>query len=129
MGRAGRGGVRAALQSLYVRASGPDRVAERVAGKAAILAGLADRLGDEARRDPSPQTEAMARWARGANNATLAIAGAYDDGVPAFEALFRKAGADWPRFYDAVRSLAAGPREARRARLQELIDVPHPHPP
>lgn len=59
------------------------------------------------------------RWVAEANNASFAVQAAYDEWVPAFEALFERAGRDWPRFYDAVRELAALPREQRHKKLKE----------
>ncbi|MDO9404567.1 MAG: aminopeptidase [Polaromonas sp.] len=55
-----------------------------------------------------------------ANNASFAAQAAYDGLVPAFEALFEREGRDFARFYDAVRALAALPKEERRAALQRL---------
>ncbi|MDT4853955.1 putative aminopeptidase [compost metagenome] len=55
-----------------------------------------------------------------ANNATFAAQAAYDDWVPAFEALFEREGRDFTRFYDAVRALAHRPKEERQAALREL---------
>lgn len=58
-------------------------------------------------------------WVALANNASLAGQGTYDDGVPAFEALYERAGGDWNRFYDAVRALADQPVAERRRFLKE----------
>ena len=55
-----------------------------------------------------------------ANNASFAAQAAYDEWVPAFEALFEREGRDFARFYDAVRALAKRPKEARQAALREL---------
>ncbi|MBT9464321.1 aminopeptidase [Hydrogenophaga sp.] len=55
-----------------------------------------------------------------ANNASFAAQAAYDDWVPAFEALFEREGRDFTRFYDAVRALADRPKEERQAALREL---------
>ena len=55
-----------------------------------------------------------------ANNASFAAQAAYDDWVPAFEALFEREGRDFARFYDAVRALADRPKEERMAALQAL---------
>ncbi|MBU3738924.1 MAG: apolipoprotein N-acyltransferase, partial [Rhodoferax sp.] len=52
-------------------------------------------------------------WVAQANNAALGAQAAYDDLVPAFEALFERQGRDWRRFYDAVRRLADLPAPAR----------------
>ncbi|MDO9504420.1 MAG: aminopeptidase [Hydrogenophaga sp.] len=55
-----------------------------------------------------------------ANNASFAAQAAYDEWVPAFEALFEREGRDFARFYDAVRSLGKRPKEERVAALREL---------
>jgi predicted aminopeptidase len=55
-----------------------------------------------------------------ANNASFAAQAAYDEWVPAFEALFEREGRDFARFYDAVRTLASRPKEERHAALREL---------
>ena len=57
-------------------------------------------------------------WVARANNASFGAQAAYDEGVPAFEALFEREGGDWQRFYRAVRQLAALPRAERDARLK-----------
>ncbi|MFH7040875.1 aminopeptidase [Paucibacter sp. JuS9] len=57
------------------------------------------------------------RWFAEANNASFALMSAYDDLVPAFEALFHRLGDDWPRFHAEVKRLAALPRPERRAAL------------
>ena len=60
-------------------------------------------------------------WVRRANNASFGAQAAYDDLVPAFEALFLREGQDFPRFYEAVRQLADLPQAERLARLQALM--------
>lgn len=55
-----------------------------------------------------------------ANNASFAAQAAYDELVPAFEALFARESRDFTRFYDAVRALAVLPREERLASLRRL---------
>jgi predicted aminopeptidase len=55
-----------------------------------------------------------------ANNASFAAQAAYDELVPGFLALFEREGRDFARFYDAVRVLAARPKEERRATLHGL---------
>ncbi len=57
-------------------------------------------------------------WVARANNASFGAQAAYDEGVPAFEALFEREGRDWQRFYSAVRHLAALPRDKRDAFLK-----------
>ncbi len=59
-------------------------------------------------------------WVAAANNASFAVQAAYNAQVPAFEALFLREGGDFPRFYAAVKRLAALPREERDAQLQAL---------
>lgn len=59
-----------------------------------------------------------------ANNASFAAQAAYDGLVPAFEALFEREGRDFTRFYDAVRALAARPKEERRIDLMRLAPMP-----
>jgi predicted aminopeptidase len=45
------------------------------------------------------------------------VQAAYDELVPGFEALYEAEGRDLPRFYAAVKTLAALPKAERRARL------------
>ncbi|MDB5945110.1 MAG: hypothetical protein JWQ33_136 [Ramlibacter sp.] len=60
------------------------------------------------------------RWVEQANNASFGAQAAYDDLVPGFEALFRREHADWNGFYDAVKRLAAEPKEQRDQQLKEM---------
>ena len=81
---------------------------------------------------PPGQNAPYDRWVADANNAALGAQGAYDDLVPAFEALFTRLCAGksdctdaarsdtWQRFYDAVAQLAALPQAERRAQLEAL---------
>ena len=64
------------------------------------------------------------RWVAQANNASFAAQAAYDELVPAFEALFEREGRHWPRFYDAVQQLARQPQPQRHEALRAL--QPHP---
>lgn len=48
------------------------------------------------------------------NNAKLALAGLYDDYVPAFKALYQRCGQDFPRFYTAVKAVGRMPPQARQ---------------
>jgi len=66
------------------------------------------------------QLVSLDRWVQGANNASFAAQGAYDDLVPAFMALFAREGRDWPRFHAAVRALAAAPKGERETKIREL---------
>lgn len=54
------------------------------------------------------------------NTAHLAAVGAYNDLVPAFEALLREHERDLPRFFAAVERLGALPRAERDAQLRRL---------
>ncbi len=65
-------------------------------------------------------------WVAAANNASFAVQAAYNAQVPAFEALFQREGADFPRFYAAVRALAARPKAERDAQLQALAAASSP---
>ena len=56
-------------------------------------------------------------WFERANNASLAVLGAYDDLVPAFECLFDAVGGDFGRFHAEVRRIAALPSVERRTAL------------
>ena len=72
-------------------------------------------------------------WVARANNASFAAQAAYDELVPGFVALFEREGGatpeGWRRFYDAVKLLAASPKEERRRLLKEPSLVTHPDPP
>ena len=67
------------------------------------------------------------RWVAKANNASFAAQAAYDELVPAFEALFEHEGRDWQRFYDAVRRLSQLPKTQRQAALQAFVPRPATH--
>jgi len=53
-------------------------------------------------------------------NAHLAAIGAYNERVPAFDALLARQGGDFPQFYGAVKQLAALPKDKRDAELDRL---------
>ncbi len=63
-------------------------------------------------------------WVAKANNASFAAQAAYDEQVPAFEALFEQAGRRWQPFYDEVKKLAALPPLERSDRLRALRPPP-----
>jgi predicted aminopeptidase len=63
-------------------------------------------------------------WFERANNATLAVQGAYDDLVADFERLYEREGRDFERFYSQVRALAALPKYQRRAKLTAAAPNP-----
>ncbi len=70
-----------------------------------------------------PRQGAYDAWVARANNALFGAQAAYDQRVPAFEALFEREGRNWPRFYAAVRRLAALPQDERDAALDHLACV------
>jgi predicted aminopeptidase len=62
------------------------------------------------------------RWfAEKPNNALLASVAIYSRKVPAFEALLAREDRDMPRFYAAVRKIAALPAAQRTAALERLM--------
>ena len=56
-------------------------------------------------------------WFARANNAAFGVLSAYTELAPGFERLFEREGRDFPRFYAAVRRVAALEKDARRAVL------------
>jgi len=60
-------------------------------------------------------------FAQDLNNAHLGSIAAYNDLVPAFDALLAHAGGDFTRFYDEVRQLAAMSKERREAALRGML--------
>lgn len=60
------------------------------------------------------------QWVAQANNASFGAQAVYDELVPGFEALFRREGGDWVRFYDEVKRLAKLPKEERHRLLEQL---------
>jgi len=67
-------------------------------------------------------------WVARANNAMFGAQAAYDDLVPAFEALHAREGHEWPRFYAEVRRIAALPPAERLQTLQALQTAATPIP-
>lgn len=110
------GTYQAKLKSLYRTRMAPEamraRKKELFGEMEREYRGLKDRWGGFAGYD---------RWfAQKPNNALLASVGIYSRLVPAFEALLEREGRDLPRFYAAVRELAALPKEEREARMRAL---------
>ena len=66
-------------------------------------------------------------WVADANNAGFGARAAYDELVPAFEALFEREGRQWPAFYDAVRRLADLPRADRTEALKQITATLEKH--
>lgn len=67
-------------------------------------------------------------WVAQANNAAFGAQAAYDELVPGFEALFERAGRDWPAFYDAVRQLAKRAKAERAQQLKKMAAEHHGFP-
>ena len=62
-------------------------------------------------------------WVNGPlNNAKLLPFGLYDQWVPAFSALFKHVGGDWPSFYAEVEQLGKLPPEQRKAALYKWAE-------
>jgi predicted aminopeptidase len=59
-------------------------------------------------------------WFERANNASFGVLAAYNELVPNFERLFEREGRDFARFYAAVATLAALPKDERHATLRAL---------
>ncbi len=93
---------------------------QRRARKQAILAQLPERyrrMRDEQWQGFRGYDEFfLAPW----NNARIAALAAYQDDVPAFEALLAREGGDLPRFFARVKELAALAPAAREQALQAL---------
>jgi predicted aminopeptidase len=94
--------------------------AEKRLAKAAVF----DDLQREYRRLREERWNGFAGYdrffERKLSSAHLAAVGAYNDRVPAFEALLRETGGDLPAFYARVRELGALDRQARAAALAKL---------
>lgn len=85
---------------------------------AALRAGWLEAPSDRPTAMNAAQLAGYDRWVAHANNASFAAQAAYDELVPAFEALFAREGRQWPRFYDAVRQLAKQPETQRHQSLR-----------
>ena len=114
--------TRDALQALYTQAAQEGWPAGRTdAEKARIIEAFGQRY--ETLKAAWGGFAGYDEWVKQANNALFAIQAAYDEWVPAFEALFHEQGRDFAAFYRAVRELARLPRPQREARLQGLVSA------
>lgn len=110
---------RDALEQLYASSASD---ADKLSRKAALIAELRAEYV-QIKQTRWGGVAGYERWfAQDINNATLASVGLYRRWVVAFEALYRQQAQDLPRFYAAVRELAALPQVEREARLQALQD-------
>jgi len=105
--------ARGDLQALYRSRLAPDAMRERKAERLQQLREEHARL----KAGPWKGFTGYDAWFAQVNNASLAVQGAYEDLVPAFEVLFEREGRDFIRFYAEVRRLAALPAAERRAGL------------
>lgn len=110
--------LRERLKKLY--ASGVDEEA-MAAGKQREIEDFRKRYA--AWRDQYwPNDHRYDAWvAQPINNATLLPFGLYDQWKPAFAALFKQAGGQWPAFYARVRALAKEPKAQRESSLRALL--------
>jgi predicted aminopeptidase len=119
--------TRQELEAIYQQkpAVGEDRV---LALKADAMARCRDRYAALKARwqGEGHPFDGYDAWVAKANNASFGILAAYDQYVPAFEALFQREGRNWPRFYAAVRKLGALPKVERHAQLKALMANPEP---
>ncbi|MEO7151516.1 MAG: aminopeptidase [Burkholderiaceae bacterium] len=95
---------------------GPADVAAKRAAKARLMQALSADY-DALKRDRWDGYAGYDPWFARTNNAAFGVLSAYSSLVPGFERLFERAGRDYPRFYAAVRELAALPADERRAAL------------
>jgi len=96
--------------------------------KKAAMADFRARYAELKKGWQGPRQNAYDGWVARANNAAFGAQGAYDDLVPAFEALFDREGRDWPRFYTEVRRIAALPTtQERRSALQTATGILQTH--
>jgi predicted aminopeptidase len=111
--------TRQRLQAIY---DGPGSADEKRAAKARALAAMREEHAGWKAQASGPWAGfgGYDAWFANANNANLAVLAAYNEWVPAFEALWEREGRDFPRFYAAVQGLAELPKADRRARLAAL---------
>lgn len=111
--------TRTELAALY---AGTATAADKRRRKAELLAALKQAYA--ARKLDWGGFAGYDRWfAQPLGNAHLAAVAIYTQRVPAFQALLEQQGNDLPRFYAAVRELAALPAAERNARLDALAPL------
>ena len=111
--------TRAKLTAIYAKneASGVDQQSKRAMKSEAMTE---FRAAYAVLRESWGGYGAFDAWVAGANNAAFGAQAAYDELVPAFEALFARSHGDWRAFYDAVRQLAEMPKAQRTRQLKRL---------
>lgn len=110
------------LESLYADAGLSDD-AKRQTKAAALQAFRQDYESLKRHWNGYPGYDA---WVAQASNATFGVQAAYDQWVPAFEALFLQEQQDFPRFYAAVHRLSRLSADDRLAALQALMPTQPP---
>ena len=105
------------LAALYRSGAAPDAMRVR---KTEILRALEEEYQTVKQRDWGGYSGYDPWFARKPNNAQLASIAIYSQMVPAFQALLRQEDGELPRFYRAVKALAALPKDDRDAKLQAL---------
>lgn len=108
--------ARERLDALYRSTASDDDKRRR---KAELIAALRDEYA-RWRDGQWGGDRAYDAWFENVSNAKLGVLAAYNQQVPAFEALFEREGRDWPRFHAAVKDLAARPKAERDAALAAL---------
>jgi predicted aminopeptidase len=115
--------TRARLQRIYEEKvpPGQDPLARAAMKKRAMEEFRAEyfRLRDSWGGDPN-RWRGYTQWVEKANNASFGALAAYDELVPGFEALFRREGGDWGRFYAAAKALSQLSKEQRHRQLKEI---------
>ncbi len=107
--------TRKQLEKIYAELQGPQREVQKQTALRDFRSGYA-RLRDSWGGDPA-RFRGYDQYVERANNASFGAQAAYDELVPAFEALFEREGRDWRRFYDAAKRLADLPKDERRKLL------------
>jgi predicted aminopeptidase len=106
------------LKALYAQPLSPEVMRQR---KAAEF----ERLRAEYRKMRDEQWNGDKRfdsWVYAPmNNARLLPIGLYDQWTPAFAALFKQVGGDWPAFFAAVEKMGGLPADQRKAALERLM--------
>ncbi len=111
--------TRARLQELYAQSVAETWPADRIeTEKAQVLEAFRQRYAEL--RSSWGGFAGYDLWVEQANNALFAVQAAYDEWVPAFEALFIAEGRDFQAFYRAVRALARLSRPEREDHLRAL---------
>lgn len=110
--------TRERLAKIYAQDGVPDKEAQKANAMQAFRTDYAT-LRERWQATPA-QTAGYDRWVASANNASFGAQAAYNEFVPAFEALFEREGRDWRRFYDAVRALSEQPQAQRHEVLRAL---------